>query len=563
MDKSTNLQLWLPEDSDPLEVSKLSENFEVLDGALGDTSGTEALVKSMKIGDITYSTRNLEDESNGVLIACDQREVLTTAYPELCALPTIKDRIRHDFRPYISQFNITSIQIGRPDWNAKVGERYIPTSTITDANWNNYVRVFDLQQGKIIGSVGTSLNYFYIDDEHLFYASGSTVHAMNIVNSAITGDKTLSGAAYDKVKFIIRFKDKYIFTVLLSSQATDPNKYFQKWINVSQLTGSATSITLSSSTYVAMPNYALKYDNLYSTVSSSPEGYPFTSYVEEYDDALYTILTVTNVSNSNDRQLGVFKTTDGVNWTQIALLAMYQSGKTTLRYSFHILNDKMYVYCSRVFDHTVNGVTLKGDSVIRIINMKNFEDAEEIIFDGFYNPIESIGIKDDVLYAFMYIPMNASIDGLQAPTDNNVRGALMFNLTTKEVSRMYFPGYIANNFSTATAYADAFSETHSCIRNVEFDINTTEVKNKAIGAVTLYEREHGIVNPAQAVTGGIAGDVATLIYERTYLCPYNSNYIFSVQKNSTIYVLPREENTRLIPYIKNAYIKALNEEASE
>lgn len=81
MDKSTNLQLWLPEDSDPLEVSKLSENFEALDGALG--SGTEAILKSMEIGDITYSTRNLEEESGGKLIACDGRTIDITAYPDV------------------------------------------------------------------------------------------------------------------------------------------------------------------------------------------------------------------------------------------------------------------------------------------------------------------------------------------------------------------------------------------------------------------------------------------------------------------------------------------------
>lgn len=33
MEKSQNLALWLPEDTDPLEVSKLTENFEVLDSA--------------------------------------------------------------------------------------------------------------------------------------------------------------------------------------------------------------------------------------------------------------------------------------------------------------------------------------------------------------------------------------------------------------------------------------------------------------------------------------------------------------------------------------------------
>ena len=35
---SENLHLNLPEDSDPLEIDKISENFEVLDGAIKEQS---------------------------------------------------------------------------------------------------------------------------------------------------------------------------------------------------------------------------------------------------------------------------------------------------------------------------------------------------------------------------------------------------------------------------------------------------------------------------------------------------------------------------------------------
>lgn len=81
MRHTKNLNLNLPDDNDPLEVSKLSENFEALDTRLG--TGTEAIVSSMSVGDITYSTRNLEAESGGVLIACDQRTIDVDAYPDL------------------------------------------------------------------------------------------------------------------------------------------------------------------------------------------------------------------------------------------------------------------------------------------------------------------------------------------------------------------------------------------------------------------------------------------------------------------------------------------------
>lgn len=89
MEKSEKLGLWLPEDTDPLEISKLSENFEKLDDFAKDAGGggdVSALVKSMKVGDITYSTRNLEEESGGVLIACDQRVVDRNAYPNISSL---------------------------------------------------------------------------------------------------------------------------------------------------------------------------------------------------------------------------------------------------------------------------------------------------------------------------------------------------------------------------------------------------------------------------------------------------------------------------------------------
>lgn len=76
MDKSTNLQLWLPEDSDPLEVSKLSENFETLDGAIKETQAASGY----QIGD-TLTTWRTDLGENWLL--CNGEWLRKEDYPEL------------------------------------------------------------------------------------------------------------------------------------------------------------------------------------------------------------------------------------------------------------------------------------------------------------------------------------------------------------------------------------------------------------------------------------------------------------------------------------------------
>lgn len=55
---------------------------------------TADITYGLKIGDIVYSTRDLEKETSGKMIACDQRELLVSQYPELCATDRIKGRIK-------------------------------------------------------------------------------------------------------------------------------------------------------------------------------------------------------------------------------------------------------------------------------------------------------------------------------------------------------------------------------------------------------------------------------------------------------------------------------------
>lgn len=82
MQYSENLHLNLPEDSDPLDVSKLSENFEALDEAVSD-AGAIAAEKAFKVGD-TLTTWRTDLGENWLL--CNGQVLIKDHYPELYPL---------------------------------------------------------------------------------------------------------------------------------------------------------------------------------------------------------------------------------------------------------------------------------------------------------------------------------------------------------------------------------------------------------------------------------------------------------------------------------------------
>lgn len=181
MQHTENLNLNLPDDNDPLEVSKLSENFEILDEAIGDQSSAAALAKSMKIGDITYSTRNLEEESGGVLMACDQRTIDTDAYPDLprnaLFWPMPELVFSHD----------TSAQ----NQNGATAVAYDGTNR--DANTNNFIYLIgESYQG---GMTRSNVHIVYSIDEKKIYYTATPAAAVPFVRIAPNKIVPLNGAA--------------------------------------------------------------------------------------------------------------------------------------------------------------------------------------------------------------------------------------------------------------------------------------------------------------------------------------------------------------------------------
>lgn len=82
MQYSDNLHLNLPEDTDPLEVSKLSENFEKLDVAVAD-AGTEAAAKAFQVGDILTTWRT---DLGADWLLCNGDPFDPAEYPGLAAV---------------------------------------------------------------------------------------------------------------------------------------------------------------------------------------------------------------------------------------------------------------------------------------------------------------------------------------------------------------------------------------------------------------------------------------------------------------------------------------------
>lgn len=79
MKQSERLGLWLPEGSDPLEVSKLSENFEKLDPLGG---GLEAIKEGTGPGSLFMVSKCYKEPIENALL-CNGGTVSAEAYPEL------------------------------------------------------------------------------------------------------------------------------------------------------------------------------------------------------------------------------------------------------------------------------------------------------------------------------------------------------------------------------------------------------------------------------------------------------------------------------------------------
>ncbi len=96
---SENLHLNLPEDSDPLEIDKISENFEVLDGAIKEQSKASGY----QVGDtLTTYRADLGEE----WLLCNGESFDPYEYPELDKLRPVSSCLTEGVRRYIESIKL-------------------------------------------------------------------------------------------------------------------------------------------------------------------------------------------------------------------------------------------------------------------------------------------------------------------------------------------------------------------------------------------------------------------------------------------------------------------------
>ena len=160
MKQSEKLKLWLPEGTDQLEVSKLSENFEKLDGAVADVASP------FKVGDILSTLRtDLGDD----WLLCNGETMNASEYPELAnVLPGLETLAGQSTIDTIS--GLSSSNYAR--FYASDGVNQVLTTGSTIASQTNYAYWstdnFKTRKSVSVGSCRFA-KPFYVNDRWIFF----------------------------------------------------------------------------------------------------------------------------------------------------------------------------------------------------------------------------------------------------------------------------------------------------------------------------------------------------------------------------------------------------------
>lgn len=155
-----------------------------IDANLLKSQFRDVFFNGLQIGDIIYSYNDLEAESNGVFLACDQREVNRNDYPELLEVDNMKLR----YQPYNSVRKSTNTV-------------YLCGGNPSTGN-NRYI---------ILGD--------YIRDGYLYSAqtstTGITIKRNDIETNVVTTIKTIIHTSFStyQVFYVLVFKDNYLYVL--------------------------------------------------------------------------------------------------------------------------------------------------------------------------------------------------------------------------------------------------------------------------------------------------------------------------------------------------------------
>lgn len=273
----TNLQNQI---DNCLKVTDIATPEDIANGTEGKIVTSEYVAPlTHKIGDIVYSTRNLEEESDGIWMACDQRTIDTNAYPNIP-----KELLFWPMPELVFSYIVSS-----------------STENIADgdnAQYNRYLgRLYDISTD----------NYIYINGLTHIYQSNTSVAKDSFLIYSISEKKIYP--VHDKAPYtywnLVRVGDNKIIPITNGSRNTFDNR-----LNIISTTGlpiEVSTLLNNSHGYITrLGPSSFFIVSLQSTSEAYPKGFYKTT------DGFATIQQVTTTTSIVDSQMtyNLFKQLD-------------------------------------------------------------------------------------------------------------------------------------------------------------------------------------------------------------------------------------------------------------
>lgn len=507
-------------------------------------------IRDMKIGDIIQSTRNLEEETNGMLIACDQRSLLQDSYPDFVSMPDIQKRINpmcisiydtntnNNFTPISSgviveyidltddkKFSVCNIEKNIYHCNLETGIVSISYNAIYSPN-STYDAVCGMVDGDILYIAKTysksgCFSVINIKTGEMLYTTGA-----NSVNVSISITSIIKNREYVLLLEDSITEGKYLFSVdYLSNRSM------------------ASIVPPLGFSFESGPTF---------NINQSGHNYnthfmPFCSSFQKDSNGRIIKLMV---GIQNDQSFAILYTLvpDSITFTHLYTSSLGCHKNTT--YWYCIIGVKAYIFSYR-------------SSEFFNLEIVDLDTATSNIYKygkDTSNPVQITDV-DNQMYSDGCAIYNKNIKYLDTANNTNKTEFSKLNMVTLEWEIFYKPDYFGKNIDINNTPNYYISLRNLLISNL---YTASSSNSSSIGSVPFYYYERGIVKPTNSRDVYYKGEY--LFIEDTF----NNNGYF-VKKGNEVFIISNKTSYpyhisvnkldisfRVAPFIPNGYVKVLN-----
>lgn len=582
-DVAANLQKQI-DDRVKIEDNATEEDIKLgTPGKWLDAKFAKDNVIGASIGDIVFSTRNLEQETSGVFLACDQRKITQEEYPELWDNEFIKYRIPSMFNPNYNTWSMSRYQqnalTSSADINTQILDGFFYKGYVYKVSYDtSNIGIYRQQMIPQSASVETLLTipysptgYFayggvsFFSNDYMFVLPiyGTQWFRVDIINKSYTsfsGSEVPYRVMQQSLSDIHanRRDDGGIDILIRTVQNNNSSSLYNNIIYLSYSSDMATRtsiLVVDSNYYSTSKTYRFSLDSL-SSVYAFKNKYSRRSYSIYNGHVAFTISTSPTVNlyykSPSD---GSFSNT-ALSYSSLGLSAFEQYSTTLF---IPIINEKYIIL--QVF----NSLSKYNDTpnslyalVVLDINTKAHLKTE--IYD----------MKDDnslIHCSTQHIILSENreiLHFINAYNKNREYAAINLDQTLTAIDK-YSGSYLS--FITMPSLCDYKNVSNNLIDSTMIFFNrcTTTYENEkgiyiylnviaASGGTTYYNYTITLMTDHGPITIRNYIDVDNIVA----LIEYADYYIlFDIEMMKCTVVKKSDElNYRLLPYITNGYIKA-------